>query len=83
MGILICFIRTVIVGLAGGWCAARLMGMNASDWKNNLFMGLIGSFVGGLLGRLIGIGATSIVGSIVISIIGVFVFMWICNKLRK
>ena len=42
-------IRILIVGLLAGYIAARLNGMDSTDWKKNLLLGILGSAVGGMI----------------------------------
>ena len=43
----------IVVGLAAGWVAHLLVGEGKPDWGRLFVIGLVGSFVGGLLGSLL------------------------------
>jgi uncharacterized membrane protein YeaQ/YmgE (transglycosylase-associated protein family) len=65
--LLILFI--IVLGMAAGWVAQLILG-RGTNWGEALVAGLIGSFVGGLLGSLLAgdgleIRATGLIGSIV------------------
>lgn len=76
-------IRTIFVGLIAGWLSSKLMDMDASNWVQNLCLGLVGSFVGSLFGMLFGLGATNVIGSIILSVIGAFIAVWIYKKVMN
>lgn len=73
-------ISTIIVGLAAGWIANKLMSRNTDDIGKNLCLGLVGSFVGSLCAGLIGIGSSNIIGSIVLAVIGAVLFTFVYEK---
>ena len=70
----------LIIGLASGYIAARLLGIDSSDILKTLILGTVGSFVGGLLGNLIGLHADGLIGSIIMSVIGACVAIWIYRR---
>lgn len=76
------FIITLIVGGFSGWLAGQLMGSNHGTIIN-IILGLVGGAVGGFLGSLIGIGATGLIGSIIISVAGACLLIWLFRKLFK
>ena len=65
----------IIVGLIAGWLASTIMG-SKRGLLGNLFLGIIGAIVGGLLFSVLGIGgATNIIGSIVIATVGAVIIL--------
>ena len=76
------FIVSLIIGGVSGWLAGKIM-----DSKHNviinIILGLVGGALGGWLGGLIGIGATGWIGSILISVIGACILIWIARKIFK
>ena len=68
-------IAWIIVGLAAGWLASTVMG-SKRGLLGNLFLGLVGSLVGGFLFSLLGLGgATNILGSILIATVGAIIVL--------
>jgi uncharacterized membrane protein YeaQ/YmgE (transglycosylase-associated protein family) len=63
------------IGMLAGWVAGWITGMNDRiDWGTRIIAGLVGSFVGGLLGSLIfgdglALRPSGIIGSIVGAIV--------------
>lgn len=43
----------IVVGLAAGWMAHLLVGRGKANWGQLFVIGIVGSFVGGLLGSLL------------------------------
>lgn len=43
----------IVIGLAAGWIAHLIVGRGKPDWPRLFVVGLVGSFVGGLLGSLL------------------------------
>ena len=76
-------IGTCLVGAAAGWLANRLMGKDTSDWVSNIVLGVIGSFVGGFLSGLIGLGARNLIGSLLISVLGACISVWVYDRYIK
>ena len=76
------FIWFILIGLAAGFIAGKLMrGRGFGLWVN-LIVGIIGGVLGGWLFGLFGLGANGLVGSLVTSVIGALVLLWIVGKLR-
>jgi len=73
-------IIALVIGGVSGWIAGVIMKAEGSLLRN-IILGLLGGLVGGFLGKLIGVGATSMVGSIIISVIGACILIWLSKKL--
>ena len=68
-------IAWILVGLVAGWLASKIMG-SRRGLIGNLFLGLIGAFVGGIVFSLLGLGgASNILGSIVIATVGAIIVL--------
>ena len=70
------------MGALAGYVAGRFMGTETSLGRN-ILMGILGSFVGGILFGLVGLSATGLVGEIIVSVIGACVCIWAGRKLFK
>ncbi|MBR5741311.1 MAG: GlsB/YeaQ/YmgE family stress response membrane protein [Firmicutes bacterium] len=73
----------VLVGLAAGYVAGKIMGTGTESIGKNIVIGLVGSIVGGLIAWVLGLGARSIIGSILIAIVGACVAIWAYRKFIK
>jgi len=76
------FIVSLIIGGVSGWLAGKIMKSEGSLIRN-IILGLVGGLVGGLLGGLIGIGSSNIIGSIIISVAGACLLIWLAKKIFK
>lgn len=68
----------LIVGLAAGWLAGKIM-RSGRGLVGNLVIGVVGAFIGGFLGNLVGLAATSLIGSVILATIGAIVLLWAIN----
>jgi uncharacterized membrane protein YeaQ/YmgE (transglycosylase-associated protein family) len=71
-----------IVGLIAGALASYLMGRQ-QDLLVNLLIGVIGAVVGGLLAGLLGMGASNIIGAIIIATLGAILCLFVWQRMRQ
>jgi uncharacterized membrane protein YeaQ/YmgE (transglycosylase-associated protein family) len=78
------FIIWIVLGAIAGWLAGQIMG-SKQGLLGNIIVGVIGAFIGGFVMRLLGSGgATGLnIWSIVVSVLGAVVFIWLSRALRK
>ncbi len=76
------FIVALLIGGVSGWLAGKIMGTNHSIIIN-IVLGLLGGLLGGFIGHLLGVGATNWIGSIIISVIGACLLIWIFRLIKK
>jgi uncharacterized membrane protein YeaQ/YmgE (transglycosylase-associated protein family) len=73
----------LLVGMAAGWVAQLILGRRTGVWGEALVAGLIGSFVGGLLGSLIaGDGIAFRPSGLIGSIVGAVIVLAIWGATR-
>ena len=77
---ILAIIIDLLIGALCGWLITNLMKMDSSNLIFNCCLGIIGSFVGNLLGNLIGIGSTSLIGSIILAVLGGCLVVWVYRK---
>jgi len=77
MGLLFSLIWFLLIGLVAGWLASRITGGRELSAVNYMIVGVLGSFVGGLLFALIGMGAINTIGSVFTSTIGAVVVLYL------
>lgn len=76
----------VILGALAGWIASIIMKKNSQMGAiANIVVGIIGSFIGGILFSLIGkVGVTGFnLWSLLVAIVGSVVLLWIINLFNK
>jgi len=73
----------IVLGMAAGWVAQLILGRGTGNWGEALVAGLIGSFVGGLLGSLLaGDGLRLRPSGIIGTIVGAIVVLAIWGAIR-
>lgn len=72
------------IGLVAGWLASAVVG-GGYGLIGDIFVGIIGSFVGGYLFRVLGIRLpiTGIVGTIVVAFVGAVVLLLLVRGFRQ
>lgn len=76
-------IGSIIIGILAGLFANKIMDKKSDGCWWNLFLGVVGGFVGGWLFGLLNISWGGIVGQLGTSIVGAVVVLWIAAKLKK
>ncbi len=76
------FIWFIIIGLVSGFVAGKLMRGGGFGLVVNLIVGIIG-VLGGWLFGLIGISAGGVIGSLITSIVGAIVLLWIVGIISR
>lgn len=71
------FIWYILIGLAAGWVAGRIMRGRGYGVLINIIIGIIGGVLGGWLFGLMGFYSTGgIIGSLITSVLGAIVLLW-------
>ncbi|MEM8864772.1 MAG: GlsB/YeaQ/YmgE family stress response membrane protein [Planctomycetota bacterium] len=70
----------LLIGLAAGWLAAQLLGAGNAGLLWMLVVGVIGSFVGGLLIALLGFSKRGPIAGIITATIGAVVFVALLRR---
>jgi uncharacterized membrane protein YeaQ/YmgE (transglycosylase-associated protein family) len=76
----------LVIGLAAGWAASRLMGGKADSLFNNLIIGVIGAILGGYLFRRFGIAITGVpqlVNAFIAALVGSILLLLALRFVRK
>jgi uncharacterized membrane protein YeaQ/YmgE (transglycosylase-associated protein family) len=83
------FILWIVVGGLLGWVASMIMGTNDTQGKLlNIVVGIVGAFLSGLLlAPMLGTGTINqgdfSIGSLLVSLVGAVVLLWIVNFFRR
>lgn len=74
----------IVLGLAAGWVANLLVGRGRPQWGKLFMIGIVGSFVGGLIGSLLfGDGLSLRPSGLLGSIIGATLVLLVVNAYEK
>jgi len=76
-------IWSIIVGILAGAIAGWIMRGSGFGIILNLIVGLVGSVLGGWIYGLLGFHTDSILGILLMSVIGAVVLLWIVSLFRK
>lgn len=72
----------IITGILAGFIASKLQSGSGKGILVNLFLGIIGSVVGGWLFGLLGIEANGFIGTLVCSVVGALIVLWVVSKIK-
>lgn len=75
-------ISFLIVGLVAGYAAERLTG-RSHTLVQNLLVGVVGAYVGGILFWIIGLRPTNIIGAAIVATVGAVVLLFVVEQLRR
>jgi len=72
----------LLIGLAAGWLAGKLMKGRSFGIVGNLIVGVIGAVLGGFLFGLVGLAAIGLIGRLISATIGAVVLLFILQKIK-
>ena len=70
----------LLIGLIAGWLAGLLTKGRGLGLANDLIVGVLGAFLGGLLFWLIGLSATGLIGSLIMATVGAVLVLFLIRK---
>jgi|UPI0002D409CB uncharacterized membrane protein YeaQ/YmgE (transglycosylase-associated protein family) len=73
------FIWYILIGILAGYFAGKIMRGGGFGLLVNLLLGIIGGVLGGWVFALLGLAATGIIGSLITSVVGAILFLWIAS----
>jgi uncharacterized membrane protein YeaQ/YmgE (transglycosylase-associated protein family) len=79
MGILI----SILIGVLAGFLAGKIMKGGGFGFWINLLVGIVGGFLGGNILGWLGIHWGGLIGSIVTSVIGAVILLWLISLIKK
>ncbi|NDV58271.1 GlsB/YeaQ/YmgE family stress response membrane protein [Bacteroides sp. 519] len=74
---------SIIIGILAGAIAGWIMKGSGFGIIINLIIGLVGSVLGGWIYTLFGLSTTSILGSLLMSVVGAIALLWIVSFFKK
>lgn len=73
----------LIIGGVAGWLAGVIMKGRGFGVLANIGIGIVGSFIGGIVFRLLGLASQSMVGELVTATAGAVLLLFIVGKMNK
>lgn len=77
------FIWYILIGLAAGFIAGKLVKGGGFGLWVNLLVGIIGGVLGGWLFGILGIHTSSIIGRLLTSVVGAVVLLWLADFISR
>lgn len=78
------FILFLIIGAVAGWLAGNIMkGRGFGVLGNNIVVGIVGSFLGGMLFGALGLKAFGLIGSLITATVGAVVLLYLISLVKK
>ena len=72
----------LITGILAGFIASKLQSGSGKGLLVNLFLGIIGSVIGGWLFALLVIQANGFIGTLVCAVVGALILLWFVSKIK-
>lgn len=76
-------IMFLVVGIAAGWLAGKIMKGGGFGLVGDLIVGVVGSFIGGWVFGLLGLAAYGLLGSLIMSVIGAMLLLYIIRLVKS
>jgi uncharacterized membrane protein YeaQ/YmgE (transglycosylase-associated protein family) len=77
------FLWFLLIGLAAGWLAGRIMKGSGYGLIGDLIVGVIGALLGGFLFGLLGISTTGRLGALITATVGAIVLIFLLRLIRR
>jgi uncharacterized membrane protein YeaQ/YmgE (transglycosylase-associated protein family) len=73
----------LLIGLAAGWLAGRVMKGKGYGLIGDLVIGVVGAFLGGWIFGLLHISAGGLLGLLVTAFVGALVLVWLLRLMKR
>jgi uncharacterized membrane protein YeaQ/YmgE (transglycosylase-associated protein family) len=73
----------IIVGLIAGWAAGKIMKGRGYGVIADIVLGMLGGIIGGWVVGLLDIGGGGLIWSILVSILGAVILIWLARLIRR
>ena len=77
------FIWFILIGIAAGFLAGKIMKGGGFGILINLLVGIIGAVIGGWVFGLLGISTDSLIGSLITSVVGAIILLGVIALFKK
>jgi uncharacterized membrane protein YeaQ/YmgE (transglycosylase-associated protein family) len=72
----------IVIGILAGFLAGKIMRGQGYGVIIDLFLGIVGSVIGGFLFGLLGLSAGGLIGSLVMATVGAVFLIWVAHQLK-
>ncbi len=76
------FILYILLGALAGFIAGKLTKGSGFGFWINILVGIVGGWLGGFLFGLLGFASSGIVGSLIVSVVGACVLLWLLSLIN-
>ena len=73
----------LLIGLAAGWLAGKIIKGRSFGIVGNLVIGVIGAILGGFLFRLVGLLPIGLLGSLISATVGAVLLLFLLRKFGR
>ena len=73
----------LVIGAIAGWLAGQITKGRSYGLVNDLIVGVVGAFLGGILFSLLGLSASNLIGSLITATVGAIVFLYLLRTIGK
>ena len=73
----------LLIGLAAGWIAGKLMKGGGFGLVGDLVVGVVGAYLGGWVFSLLGLAAYGLIGALIMATIGAMLLLYIIRLVKK
>ncbi len=74
----------ILIGLAAGWLAGRLMKGKAFGVIGDIIVGVVGALIGGFLFRMLGFSTDGgLIGRLIVAVIGAVILLYLLRLFKK
>lgn len=77
------YIWYLLIGLVAGWIANLIVRGDGGGLVVNLLVGVVGSVLGGWIFSLFGLFAVGTIGSVITSIVGAILLLWLFRLISR
>lgn len=77
------FIWFLLIGLIAGWLAGRILRGNGFGIIVNLVIGVVGSFLGGIVFGLLGFRSYGLIAELIVATIGAILLIFLAGIIKK
>lgn len=77
------FIWYILIGILSGFIAGKIMRGGGFGLIVNLIVGIVGGILGGLVFGLFGISADNLIGSLITSVVGAVILLWLLGIVSR
>ena len=73
----------VLIGILAGWIAGKITKGSGFGLLGDLVVGVVGSLLGSLIFGVLGLGAYTLVGRLVVAVIGAIALLWLIRVVKR